>query len=270
MPAALAVCSWSLQPRDAADLAGKVRACGLDAVQLALDPVRTGAMPVAALRAAFAEHGVGIVSGMMAMAGEDYRTLESIRETGGVVPDATWQENLAAARSNAQLARELAVGLVTFHAGFIPRAGEGARDVLVQRVRALADVFAEEGVRVALETGQEQAEELLELLAELPGTGINFDPGNMILYDIGDPVAALRLLLPRVVQVHIKDAVRTRVPGIWGEEVPVGSGDVDWAAFVAVLKSAGRPIDLVIEREAGAERIADVRRAVQLLREPCA
>jgi sugar phosphate isomerase/epimerase len=267
MSASLAVCSWSLQPRDAADLAGKVRACGLDAVQLALDAVRTGAMPVVALRAAFAEHDVGIVSGMMAMAGEDYRTLESIRMTGGVLPDATWPENLAAAHANAQLAHELGLALVTFHAGFIPPAGDGARDVLVQRLRTLADVFAAEGVHVAFETGQERAEELLELLAEVPGTGINFDPANMILYDMGDPVAALRQLLPRVVQVHVKDAVRTRVPGTWGEEVPVGEGDVDWAAFLALLKSAGRPIDLVIEREAGATRTADVQTAVRLLRE---
>ena len=35
----LAVCSWSLQPTDPEDLVQKVRACGLDRVQLALSPV---------------------------------------------------------------------------------------------------------------------------------------------------------------------------------------------------------------------------------------
>ena len=39
--------------------------------------------------------------------------------------------------------------------------------------------------------------------------GVNFDPANMLLYDKGDPIEALRLLGPWVRQVHIKDARKT-------------------------------------------------------------
>jgi sugar phosphate isomerase/epimerase len=83
----------------------------------------------------------------------------------------------------------------------------------------------------------------------------------MILYNKGDPVEALRTLGPWIRQVHIKDAVKTRTPGTWGEEVPVGEGEVDWPAFFATLRKIGFSGNLVIEREAGARRVADVRAA---------
>ena len=265
------VCSWSLQPGSALELAARVRECGLDALQLALDPLRTGALPKPEVRAALEEAGIVILSGMMAMAGEDYSTLASIRRTGGVVPDATWAENVAAAAANARLARALGIGLVTFHAGFVPPAAEDPRrGTLVARVAALARCFAREGVAVALETGQEGGDTLLELLAELDAAGagdvgVNFDPANLILYGMGDPVAALRRLAPFVRQVHIKDAVPAVQAGEWGTEVPVGEGAVDWRSFFRALQDARLAVDLLIEREAGDRRVADVRGARALV-----
>jgi len=83
----------------------------------------------------------------------------------------------------------------------------------------------------------------------------------MILYDKGNPIDALRVLGPCIRQVHIKDAVRTKVPGTWGEEVAVGTGEVDWRAFFATLAELKFKGDFVIEREAGAQRAADIRAA---------
>ncbi|HEX7090135.1 MAG TPA: sugar phosphate isomerase/epimerase family protein [Longimicrobiales bacterium] len=264
----LAVSSWSLLPRSPRELVERVRAAGLDAVQLALDPVRTGAMPLERLRAELEATGVRVLSGMMATAGEDRSTLESLRRTGGLVPDATWEENFAAAQEDARVAEELGITLVTFHAGFIPpEAGDPRRRVLAERVRRIARVFVDRGTRVALETGQETAATLAEVLAELgdTGVGVNFDPANMILYGTGDPVRALRRLAPWVRQVHIKDAVAAEHPGELGREVPVGEGDVNWTAFFAALRAAELRVDLVIEREAGEQRVADVRRARELV-----
>jgi len=78
-------------------------------------------------------------------------------------------------------------------------------------------------------------------------------------------VAALRELAPRVRQVHVKDAVRTKKRGTWGEEVVVGTGDVDWNAFFAVIASAKLSVDLMIEREAGGDRLGDIARARELV-----
>src|SRR5690606_15401196 len=118
------------------------------------------------VHAALDAAGIRILSGMMETIGEDYSTLESIRRTGGVAPDETWEANLLVAAQCAQIAEALGITLVTFHAGFIPHdADDPRRGELTERVRQIARVFASRGVRVALETGQETAETLAELLA---------------------------------------------------------------------------------------------------------
>jgi L-ribulose-5-phosphate 3-epimerase len=260
----LGVCSWSLRPAGPTDLAEKVRACGLSAVQLALDPVRTGSWDEAETVAALQEAGIAILSGMMAMEAEDYSTLASIKATGGVRPDAHWPENLAAAHANAVLAQRLGIRLVSFHAGFLPHEERHPeRRKMLDRLRQMAAAFGAQGVQVAFETGQESADTLLAAFAELalPEAGVNFDPANLVLYGMGEPVAALRQLAPRVRQAHIKDALPARTAGEWGSEVPVGTGSVDWRGFFVLVRSRLPDIDLVIEREAGEQRVVDVRTA---------
>ncbi len=117
----LAVCSWSLEPASADDLLKKLAATGLRRVQIALDSVRVNAAGAwTDLAARSAAQGVTFVSGMMGTIGEDYTTLDSIRRTGGVVPDATWPENWKNIQADADLAGRLGLKLVTFHAGFLP------------------------------------------------------------------------------------------------------------------------------------------------------
>lgn len=249
-------------------MAESVQACGLRWVQLALDPLRSGAWSLDKTARVLNKSGIGIASGMIAMRGEDYSTLETIRETGGVRPDEHWDENARAAQDSAKLAQELGIKLVSFHAGFLPHNGqELVRRLMVERVRTIADAFAAHGVRVALETGQEEAETLLRVLQEIdrPNVGVNFDPANMILYGMGDPHEALEQLAPHVMQVHVKDATPSEQPDEWGTEVPVGKGAVDWARFFEVLNTSVGPVDRMIEREAGDERIADVLRAAKLV-----
>ena len=263
-PSRLAVCSWSLQPANPGDLLERVRATGLRRVQLALSPI-VGDPAWADAPRMLADAGVAMVSGMFGTVGEDYTTLESIRRTGGIVPDEHWPANLAHALNVAERAANLNLPRVSFHAGFIPEDASMAK--LVDRLGEMADLYAERGVALLLETGQETADALLGFLdaVDRASVGVNFDPANMILYDKGDPVASFTKLAPRVRQVHIKDAVRTARPGEWGTEVPVGDGDVDWPAFLGALDAAGYGGDLVIEREAGEARVADVRRAAELL-----
>lgn len=265
----LAVCSWSLQPASAMDLVRLVEDCGLGAVQLALDPVREagseGAWTVERTRDALGDAGITIVSGMMTTEGEDYASIARIRETGGVRPTATWAANLERARGNADAARALGLDLVTLHAGFVPEdPADDEFDTMVARLTELAQVFDRAGCRLGLETGQESAPALLELLGRLPDSvGVNVDPANMLLYSTGDPVEALRRVAPRVVQVHVKDAIPSGDRETWGEEVPAGEGAVPWADFLAAVPDE---VGLVIEREAGSSRAADVRTAAALVR----
>lgn len=260
----IGVCSWSLKPATPGELADRLKAVGATGVQLALDPIRTGQWSLDETKRALA--GVEILSGMMATRGEDYSTLETIRQTGGVRPDETWEENFEAAHANAALARELGIELVTFHAGFIPHdRSDPERQVLIDRLGQIIRVFAACGVSVGFETGQETATTLLDALADLQGAAVNFDPANMILYGMGDPSQAIRKLAPQIIQAHVKDATPSQVPGQWGSEVPAGTGAVDWDVFFETLAGLPRPVDLLVEREAGQAREEDIRRALALI-----
>jgi L-ribulose-5-phosphate 3-epimerase len=255
------VCSWSLRSPDAVHLAASAARIGVARVQLALDPIRERRAGWGEIQTVHALHarGITIASGMMGTLGEDYSSRESIARTGGVRPDATWGANFRAAEQNARLARRLGLDLVTLHAGFIPHEGNAERETLIRRLRQIIDVFDDCGVRIAFETGQESADTLLFALESIdrPHVGVNFDAANMILYGMGDPVAALAKLGPRVVQVHIKDAVPATMAGTWGEEVRAGSGAVDWTRLFDTLHASGFAGGLIVEREAGESRLDD-------------
>lgn len=264
----LAVCSWSLQPAGPEDLAAKVRATGLGRIQLALDPLRESPQSWGHAEALLREKGLELVSGMFGCVAEDYSSLDSIRRTGGIAPDTTWEQNRKNIAAAAALAAQLRLKLVTFHAGFLPHEeSDPAFAKMLERLREVADVFGARQMTLGLETGQETAPVLAGLLHRLQRTnvGINFDPANMLLYNKGDPIEAVRVLGPWLRQVHIKDALRTKVSGTWGKEVPAGTGEVDWPRFFATLKKLHFSGNLVIEREAGTQRVADVRTARQMV-----
>ncbi len=264
----LGVCSWSLQPADLPDLLHKLEATGVKRVQLALDPLREKPAAWKDTAAAFGQHGYTIISGMFGCVGEDYSTLETIRETGGIAPDRTWEQNWRNIQQTATLATELKLKLVTFHAGFLPHDRlDPQYGKLKARLLQIAELFSGRGLQLGLETGQETAHDLAALLKDVnqPNLGVNFDPANMILYEKGNPIEALRTLAPFLQQVHIKDANRTKLPGTWGEEVPAGTGQVDWKAFFATLTELSFAGNLVIEREAGSQRVADIQTAKRLV-----
>ena len=265
--APVAVCSWSLRAQNPAELVERVRSTGARAVQLALTSIAENPSLWSETFARLADAGIEVASGMLETVGEDYSTLDAIRATGGVVPDATWPATRARAVEVARLAGAHKVRLVTFHAGFIPHERGAQQDELFARLREIARVFADQGARIAFETGQESADTLahaLDLLGD-DTIGVNFDPANMILYGMGDPVAAVARLAPRIAQVHVKDALPTATPGTWGSEVRVGTGAVDWERFLAALASIPATVRLAVEREAGDDRIGDIRAAMELL-----
>ena len=262
------VCSWSLQPSGPDDLIKAVAATGLDAVQLALTPLVDDLDAWRHVGESLADASISILSGMIATRGEDYTSLESIAQTGGIRPDSTWEANRSMAMEVAQFAHHLGITLLTFHAGFLPEDdADPERAVLLNRLGEIADVFGTRGVRLALETGQESAPTLLAALKDLshPTVGVNFDPANMVLYGKGDPIAALDMLHDHIMQVHLKDATASQSPGTWGSEVVIGQGDVQWRAFIDRVQALPQDVNVVIEREAGETRVDDVKAAIAVL-----
>lgn len=267
----LGICSWSTHPKNASDLADRLDDVGLKKVQLALNPLRSDDTNWGDAQKVLADRGITIASGMFGTVGEDYSSIEAIRRTGGVVPDEHWQENWQVVQDVSVIAEKLGLSLVSTHAGFLPHdPSDPDFAKLVDRIAMIAKNFESHGLTLLFETGQENADTLQLFLNALDETGatntaINFDPANMILYDMGDPIDSLRKLLPRVKQVHIKDGIRTKTPGEWGAEVAIGQGEVDWPAFMQTLSSGNYEGDLIIEREAGEDRVGDIRIAIDHL-----
>ena len=69
--------------------------------------------------------------------------------------------------------------------------------------------------------------------------------------------------------IHCKDATWSDQPGkTWGAEVPIGQGDVDFAAYLRTLKEIGYDGPLTIEREIPQEperQKAEIASAVEVL-----
>ena len=98
---------------------------------------------------------------------------------------------------------------------------------------------------------------------------VNFDPANMILYGMSEPLAALEKLGNYVRSVHCKDATWSPEPSVtWGQEVALGDGDVGFAGFLDTLERIGYTGPLTIEREIPQEparQKAEIARAIELL-----
>ena len=265
----IGVCSWSLQAPDVTTLVDLTKQLGLEHVQLALWPIvqlddKRKFQEVGILK----RSGLSLTGGMMAFPGEDYTTIDSIHRTGGFLPDEEWPARKKLMVQAAQLAAELGMRTIGAHIGFVPAEGEPGYQEMRSRVRQIAEVLKGHDLDLLLETGQERADALLAFLQDVqsPNVFINFDPANMILYGAGDPIEAVRTLGPHIRHVHVKDATASARPGKeWGEEVPFGTGQVGAKRFLDALKSVRYDGPLAIEREAGNDRVGDVRTAIRSL-----
>ncbi len=270
----IGICSWSLQPRDMADLVQQVKQLGLEHVQLALGGLiqlddKRKHQELGALRSA----GIKLTGGMMGFSDEDYSTIARIRQTGGFIADETWPVRKALMKQAGNLMAELGMNLLTSHIGFVPPSSEPKYNTMVDRVCEIAEPLRAQGITLLMETGQETAPELLQFLNDLrcQNVKVNFDPANMILYGAGDPIDAIETLGRHIAHVHVKDAKLSTRPGEeWGEEVPFGAGEVPPKLFLLALKRAGYTGALAIEREAGTQRLADVKTAIDALRKAAA
>lgn len=204
--------------------------------------------------------------------GESYADIPTVAKTVGLVPRETRAERLQEMKEISDFARKLNCDVVALHLGFVPhdRSSDDYQEI-VATTRELCDYVAQNEQRLHLETGQETADSLLAFIDDVGRDNlfINFDPANMILYGTGEPIEALRKVGPFVRSVHCKDARWADRPGEeWGEEVPLGHGQVDIEAYLRTLHDIGYEGPLTIEREIPQEperQKAEIGQAVDLL-----
>jgi sugar phosphate isomerase/epimerase len=206
--------------------------------------------------------------------GESYADIPTVVNTVGLVPRETRAARLKEMKEIADFARQLNCDVVALHLGFVPHdKSDPLYNEVVAVTRELCDHCKINGQNVHLETGQETAEGLLQFImdTETQNLFINFDPANMILYGTGEPIAALERVGQFVRSVHCKDGKWAKNPGQeWGQEVPLGDGDVNIERYLRTLDSIGYTGPLTIEREIPQEperQKAEIGHAVRLLSE---
>lgn len=184
----------------------------------------------------------------------------------GLDTNADAQQRVDHVRGVMRLASDLGCRIVTVPLPKLPGDAEGARAVTLRESLQALGAFGDRiGTRLALRAGGAPGDEVRSYLGafDTGSLGVDFDPAAFLLAD-SDPLAGLMSLAGRVAHAHARDA--RMAAGAGGREVRVGTGDVDWAAYVASLEAIGYRGYLVVDREAGSERFADVAAGVQFLR----
>lgn len=130
-------------------------------------------------------------------------------------------------QDTARAAQKLGVGVVNGFTGSSiwhmlysfpptpPEVIDAGYDLLAERFNPILDVFAECGVRFALEVHPTEiafdlysAERALQALDRREEFGFNFDPSHLIWQGV-DPVEFIRAFPDRIYHVHVKDAIVT-------------------------------------------------------------
>jgi sugar phosphate isomerase/epimerase len=220
------------------------------------------------------QSNVSVSSAVCCYAGEDYSNLETIHKTVGFTTESLRADRIARTKVVSEFARALGIPALSCHIGFIPtHSGEALYADLCDLTKLLCDYCANHGQNFVLETGQESAEVLLSFIHSVnrQNLKVNFDPANMIMYQSGDPLAALKILSPHVISVHCKDAhfPAAGATGLLGKECALGDGEVDFPAFLQHLKEIDYRGILSIEREEpnAEKRIADIKTGILRLKQ---
>lgn len=238
------------------------------AARLGFRVVHTNALPEKWLtgpereqyKTAARQSGLTIASMFVGFDGQSYADIPSIRRTVGLVIPELRQHRSQVAKLYSALAHEMGVPSLSGHIGFVPSRTDPDYPPLVETLRAILDCCAAHDQTFHLETGQDPADVLLQLVRDVdrPNLGVNFDPGNFILYGTDDPLRAADVLGPLISGVHCKDAVRSEQDGTLGTETPLGQGEVNWVLLLGRLRDHGYRGPLILERESGPDPAADL------------
>jgi sugar phosphate isomerase/epimerase len=183
--------------------------------------------------------------------------------TIGLVPPKYRAARIDALRQVSDFAKELGIGQVQTHCGFIP---EDPADPLypgaVEAIRAVAQHCQGNGQYFLMETGQETPTTMSRMIRDvaMPNLAVGLDTANLILYGKANPVDAVDILGPHVRSIHAKDGRWPTDPSELGEEVLIGKGLVNFREVFTKLHRIGYTGAVTIEREtSGPQQIEDVR-----------
>lgn len=186
------------------------------------------------------------------------------------------------------LAKDLETNVVTTHIGVVPADKNHDRYKIMQDACFELASYADSiDAHFAIETGPEPSAVLKGFLDSLNSTGVavNLDPANLRMVCNEDPVQAVHNLQKYIVHTHAKDGNQlfaTNPEYIYGvlhpvpqeldgitffEEVPLGTGSVEFPPYLKALEEIGYRGFLTIEREVGEQPEVDIATAYSFLQE---
>lgn len=191
--------------------------------------------------------------------------------TLGLIPEAYRARRLETLMRGADFAQRAGIDRLATHVGFVPESPRAPEyPGLVAALAHLADHCAARGQRFLFETGQETPVTLCRVIADVgrDNLGVNLDPANLLMYGKANPVDAVEVLGPYIVEVHAKDGLYPSDGRSLGPEVPLGQGMVDFPRLIGKLIENGYSGSLTIEREIyGAQQNEDILKGKALLEE---
>ena len=122
------------------------------------------------------------------------------------------------------------------------------------------------GSVLALEIGMDPPEAVAAYLDtfDVGSLKVNYDPANLLMNGF-DPGRGVIPLHRRIAHTHARDARRSTVSR-GAQEVPLGSGDIDWLSYIGTLGAIEYRGWLTLERETGEDRLKDLERGVAFLK----
>ncbi len=272
-PLEIGLCSWSIGTTQIPRISSALTKLELRAVHLALGPILAAPATrrIAWINAIRKAPWIPTAA-MIAFSGENYSSLETIRKTGGFVPEQHFMARVKKTVEAAKLCKKLGIKYLSTHVGFIPLVQNRAvyADFL-NRLMHVSDLVAQQGVMLLFESGQESPETLASTMERLrrDHVGINFDPANILLYGHGDPVTAALVLAPWIRHLHAKDCKlhpQATANGWRGKDANLGQGDANLADVLRVLVSRSYHGPVIIERELGRVSIRQMAADIAFLR----
>jgi sugar phosphate isomerase/epimerase len=243
----------------------RVRELGFDNCFLSLDGYIGGFTPavVSQFRGLIAKYGLTVTAVEVVGPGRLVWNFTEGPSTIGLVPPGSRAARIDALRQVSGFAKQLGIGQVQTHCGFIP---EDPADALyphaVEAIREVARICQDNGQYFLMETGQETPTTMSRALRDvaMPNLAVGLDTANLILYGKANPVDAVDILGPHVRSIHAKDGRWPTDPSKLGEEVLIGKGLVNFKEVFTRLNRLGYAGAVTIEREtSGPQQIEDVR-----------
>ena len=161
-----------------------------------------------------------------------------------------------------ELAKDLGVGVVTVSTGALthPETGEPSAHA-IDALRRIGEFAEVRGVSHAIRPARDGGDRMVRVLDELacPAISVCLDPAELLMNG-ANPLSGIERYIEQIRLIHARDGTAGRADGA-GRETPLGEGDVDMVALLAVLSAADYAGPYILRRADSQNPVADIERA---------